>query len=237
MKRIFFTAILCVILFSSCNKESYNHAVAIIYPGPGLVHYADQQSDSIIFNTFDSYEVKTLSEWMHTTDRFDSPQKKLNNLYYYYFLGKVEVMMEPNATGKCRFGYVSVRSYGDGWDQTAKTYFYQYAWHNITKPNPIYRLAYSIPDSVSFVSRKPADCLADTLKFTTYLDWKIEVPQNSFVHPVTLSGNAGNHTIRLEFDENTSAEDDSVQIKLVTPEYNVTTPILIHRKGLKELKE
>lgn len=237
MKRIFYLAtVLCLILLSACNKDSYNHTVAVVHPQIGLVHYADQTSDSIIFQTFDSYEIKSLVDWIHTNDRFDPAKKKLNNQYYYYFLGKVGIDIEPNATGKCRVGYVNVRSYGDDWDKTARALFYQYSWHNVTKPFPQYRLANNMPDSVSYVSRKSAECLADTIKFTAYLDWNIEVPQNSFVHPVTTSGRAGDQTVRLEFDENTSTEPDSVEIKLVTPEYNIVTPILIHRKGLKEAK-
>lgn len=240
MKRIIYLAsLLCVIFLSSCNKEPYNHAVAVLYPSIGFVyHYADQTSDSILFQTFDSYEVKSQSDWMHVNETYDSPKKTIQNGYYFYYIGKVGLDMEPNTTGKCRYGYVTVRSYGDdGWDQTAVGSYYQYAWHNITKPTPKYWFTNNMPDSARFELKVAAECEADSLIFTSYLDWQLEVPSNSFVHPVKTNGGSGIQIIKLDFDENKTNQLDSVELKLITTPQGIETPIWVYRKEKKEEKE
>lgn len=235
MKKFYYIAIASlIVLMTGCDKESYRHAIGIVYPAGGNIVYADQVEDSVVFYTFDSYEVTPTSDWIQTNYKYAEPKKKFANAYYYSWMFRVGLDIAPNMDGKCRYGFVSVQSQGDdGWSQTVGTAFYQYAWHNIGKPYPKYRITNEMPDSASFALRVAATCEADTLLFTTYQDWKLEVPAESFVHPVSVSGKAGAQVVRLEFDENTKTEPDSVELKLVTPEFGITTPILIHRKGLE----
>lgn len=236
MKRFAYLILFnCIIILSACNKESYRHAVAIDYPSGGSVHFADETKDSVIFETFDSYEVKSQSDWLKTNYDYMHPAAKIANAYYVGCIITVGIDMEPNTTGKCRYGYVSVRSFDDyDWDQTASTVYFQYAWHNIIRPAGKYTLVDKIPESARFELKETAKCVTDSLLFTTYLDWELKVPQNSFVHPVKTNGTAGNQNIRLDFDENTSNKLDSVELKLVTKNTAIETPIWIYREGVKE---
>lgn len=236
MKRFLNAVLLAtIILLVSCTKESYRHAVGIVYPSDGI-YYIDQINDSVVFQTFDSYEVTSQSEWLRPNYEFESPKSRINNLYYSGYVVKVGIDMEPNNTKKCRYGFVNVRSYGDdGWDQTAVAVYYQLAWHNIIKPSPMYILNGRTPVTANFVLHENANCMADTIAFNSYQDWKLIVPENSFVHPVTTKGRAGNQIIKIVFDENMSTKPDSVMLTLSTAGYEgIETSIWIHRKGLPE---
>lgn len=230
MNRIIYLGcLICIIALSSCKKETYRHVIALDYPNGAKICYADQIKDSIIFNTFDSYEVTPQSNWIKTNYDYGMSSSKISNTYYVAFNVTVGINISPNNTGKCRIGFVGIKSYCEDWDQTINATFCQYAWHNINRPSGIYSFADGMTSSARFELREAGNCKSDSIEFTTYLDWDIEVPENSFVHPVKTYGRAGNQVVRLNFDENTSYKLDSVELKLITPDYGIETPIWIYR--------
>lgn len=236
-KIVYIFFMICMIVITSCNKESYRHEIGIAYPSGGAVHFADETKDSIIFHTFDSYEVKSQTDWIEPNYDYMHPAAKITNAYYVGCIVTVGLNMQPNTTGKCRYGYVTVRSFDDNdWDHTAGTVYFQYAWHNITRPAGKYTFVDKMPESAHFEMREAANCETDSLLFKTHLDWELIVPNNSFVHPAKTTGTAGEQNIRLNFDKNESEKLDSVELKLVTKNLTIETPIWIYREGKNKEK-
>lgn len=215
----------------SCKQESYRHLVAIEHPyGVSYLH-ADQTEDSVVFYTFDNYSVTSESSWIRT----DNPNvnvKVPNNYYVCNIIGE-KLNMDPNTTGECRYGFVNVRSYSSDWSQTAKAVYFQYCWHNIENPSPSYTFNGNLPEKAFFVMKDSATCVVDTLRFKVHSDWKLQIPENSFIQNASrINGDKGYYAVILNYAPNTSHEKDSVTLVLNSTDLGVNTPIKIVREGL-----
>ena len=105
-------SVACLSFFSSCNKsESENHCLWLIHPQNYNVLYADQVEDSVVFQTFDSYEARPYNtDWL-TITAGESYTVTYNPYNLYTF--KALLAFSPNTTGKTRIGRVQIDSYNN----------------------------------------------------------------------------------------------------------------------------
>lgn len=224
-------------LLTSCIKDTYRHQVSVVYPANLSVLYADQTSDSVKFLTFDSFQAKSYeTDWIEVLNTKNNPSSaEIQNSYYNCYEVCVKLAVDPNTSSKARNGYVSIRSFSklDDWDQTAHAYFKQLGWHNVMRPEP----KYGLDDNQSvktctFVSKDSALQVVDTLRFVAYTDWTLEQPDESFIKSAVTEGKAGNNTLLLTLEPNTSSEERSADLKLKSKN-GVTTVITYNQAGKK----
>lgn len=239
-KQLIMLPCACIaIALASCNKESYRHAISIAYPNPVSVVYGDQTADSIVFDTFDSYEVKAYeTAWIRVLHSYDYPsQATIQNSYYNSFRCTVQLQIEANTTQKARNGYVAVRSYGDDWDQTGHAYYKQYGWHNVQKPAPVFKYDdNNMIETCTFEATDSALQLADTLRFVAYDAWTLETAPNSFVTTSRTQGQRGPVTLVMQVEPNPTQDERSTSMKLKS-QNGVTTTIVFKQKAPKKEAE
>ena len=91
------------LFFTSCAGDPERHQLT---PVTGAcILFADQTADSILFYTFDSWTVKSQSDWIRIEG--DS-QADIKYDYARRYLCRVDVSMQPNTTGHTREGLVLV---------------------------------------------------------------------------------------------------------------------------------
>lgn len=215
--------------FTACNKESYRHMVALDRPSSGQygVVYADQQADSVIFSTFDSYKVSTNETWITVDPEWAS--KTITNSYWGYWKVAVPLSFTPNVTGETRLGQVAVNSYGvDNWDRTVTAAYLQLGWLNITRPEAELMSYTDYPRKASFTQQVGATQEADTLQFTVYGDWTLST-EAPYIHLVSTGGTKGLQTVGYTLDANDAAESREAYVHLVSN--GVTQAILIKQGG------
>lgn len=99
---------LCSLFFilASCSSEFDRH---VLTPEiNSIVLFADQTKDSLGFSTFDSWTVTPQADWIHI-DGESHGEIKYDYMNNYFF--NVMTKVEPNTTGKTRYGTVLVQSY------------------------------------------------------------------------------------------------------------------------------
>ncbi|MCD8302101.1 MAG: hypothetical protein LUC44_03675 [Prevotellaceae bacterium] len=226
MRKIIFLS-LAVACLASCDKESYRHSIAQVYPTPGTYGslFADQLKDSIAFTTFDSYQITTNDSWV-TIDP-DLAYMKIENSYWYEWYMSVPVTFEANATGETRDCMISVYNYGpDDWSATMTISFLQFGWHNISRPTPAYEYgSNTYPVRATFSLTDSATQVVDTLAFTAYNDWTLACDDSTFVHLQSTSGSAGSNHAPITLSPNEESADRSAVISLTSS--GVTTEITL----------
>lgn len=169
---LIFASVVCLSFFSSCGNESENHSLYVVYPNPYKILFADQVEDSLIFETFDSYEaISSQPEWITiTAGASHSVNYDPRNLYSF----KTLLAFTQNTTGKTRVGAVRVNSY----EYSSAGIYYQLGCMNINNPAPKYVYfdnAYSyIPEYVTFELQVAADSESDSICFTVSQPWTLE---------------------------------------------------------------
>lgn len=236
-KETLFGLALVVLLLHACKGENSRHEIRIDYPLMESLTYADQMADSVVFSTFDSYEVSTInSPWIELLPTTDPVKATLPNLFYTWYRVRIDVKMTPNTSKDCRMGYIKVKSYGEDWNETVSTAFYQTTWHNITIPAPEYTYdSNRTITNAKFTAQDSANQVVQDLAFQTYDKWELIIPEGSFVKApadAILMGGEGVHKLTLEVEKNTSATERSTELKLIT-DNGVTTPIVVKQEGTK----
>lgn len=183
------------LMLGSCNTDSYQHQVAVIYPeGAMRMVYADQVEDSIVFLTFDSYHYYAHA---NNPDHFITTSEKnasqtIQNSYYGGHIFSMPVYFKPNTTDAPRLGYVLVdsKSEMDKWSATAYGTYFQTNWHCISRPAPLYHYGKddALIESCEHVLRDSAMQVNDTLKFYAFDKWTIESANPEIIDPVIKSG-------------------------------------------------
>ena len=57
-----------LLIFASCNKDPENHTLYMVHPSSTNYYlFADQEEDSVVFETFDSYIIYSMSDWITVT--------------------------------------------------------------------------------------------------------------------------------------------------------------------------
>lgn len=204
---------------SSCDKDTYRHGISVLYPAPVTVLFADQTEDSVVFTTFDSYAVTSFqNDWLKVLHSEAHPSKaRIENNYYNNYICSVYLQAQPNTGDAPRNGYVDIHSFGNDWDETARAMYYQFNWHNISKPAPSY--VYDEQRNVtncSFTGLDSATQVVDTLRFYAYDKWTLTPHEGSFVKSSLVSGEAGYQTILLSVEPNTSTEERATSMSLLS---------------------
>lgn len=244
----FLSPLVLALLFACCNNDTYRHGFGFDYPraidNNTSTLFIDQLKDSVIFKTYDSYTVAAYNtDWIKPNSQFSPASANIPNSYYTWYLVKVGLDVEPNTTGKCRVGYVGVRTFGLEWDETCYAYYFQTNFHCITRPVPVYKYdenrvitdaKHELTDSATQVS--------DEIKFVAYSDWNLTLKEGDFVHADTDQGKGSasgtDCVVKLAVDENTSKEDRKATFVLSSPLLGpgVETEITLVQKGVKEKK-
>lgn len=234
-KTVFLLSISCLGLLSCSMDEPFRHTINIAYPSALSVVYADQTSDSILFDTFDSYEVTSQTDWVKVLDTKDYPSHaSINNSYYNMWRVRVNLQIEPNTTQKVRNGYVAARSYGKKWDETGHGYYKQLGWHNVLHPSPVYTYdKNNVVEACYFLSKDSAMQLIDTLRFEAYEKWTLEQDDGGFVHAAQTFGEVGINTLILSLQPNNTKTERNCSMKLMSSSGVVTT-IKFVQAGKKE---
>lgn len=231
MKKTFWLLLAVLsIITASCSKDSYYHNMAIIYPSGGKILYADQDLDSVVLYTTDSYQASSSVAWLSIpTDRTAG---KIENYYRYVWQVSIPVQLEANTTEKTRTALVAVHTFGsDDWKQTGTVTFYQLPWVDVYSPVPSYSYVEGIPTAASFLATDSATQVSDTLKFYVYDKWTLS--DGSFVHPTAIMGEKGDNVIALMLDSNTTKGERHDTLTLVIR--GIKTRIAFKQEAPKEL--
>ena len=156
-------------LVASCDSAPENHKLSPV--ANSIILYADQTSDSLRFYTYDSWSVESQNEWIDIEG--DSHfEFTYNNMNCYLF--KVMLSVEPNMTGKTRYGTVLVKSY----DYSYSSPIVQLGLLMLTHP---YFTVDSwldeqsrIPDVAYYELIDSAHWDKDSICFTMHDNWKLE---------------------------------------------------------------
>ncbi len=231
MKKTLLVMAAALAVLFSCDDDSYRHAIGISYPNSGQYGavYADQLEDSIVFYTYDSYNIYTDVEWI--TVNSDLEYMTVENSYYYMWEFAVPLYFTANKSGETRTGVVYVHNYGNDWDKTATASYLQFSWLNITYPSPTYPSYSSYPLSATFSMTDTCTQAVDSLKFTAYGDWTLTT-DNSFVSFSKESGTAGSQVITLALENNEATEDRTANITLTSN--GVSSDIKLTQTGAEE---
>ena len=112
-------------LLASCVNDPERHALTPV--GSSIILYADQTVDSLRFYTYDSWTVTPAVDWISVDG--DS-HLDISYDYSKCYLGRVFLAVEPNTTGKTRYGNVLVQSY----DYSYSAPFVQLGMLKVTHP-------------------------------------------------------------------------------------------------------
>ena len=199
---LLYVCLACLSLFTSCNKESENHTIFIVHPSQYDVLFADQVDDSLIFETFDSYSLESLSDWITITDG-DSYTVNYDHNKLYRFTSLLS--LTQNTTGRTRVGAVKINSY-----YTNAAIFTQYGFLNISHPFPMpCESSLHKTDSVSFELELDATATVDSICFNVSKPWNMEcsVVEDNWITLDKTQGNAGFTKITLNLTANTDTEN------------------------------
>ena len=209
-------SIACLSFFSSCGNESENHSLYIVYPKPYKILYADQVEDSLIFETFDSYEALSYDpEWITITAGASySVNYDSRNLYSF----KTLLAFTQNTTGKTRVGAVQVNSY----EYSSAGVYYQLGCMDINNPAPTFKytdFSSFIPESVTFELEVAANSVSDSICFTVSQPWTLDFAPDADKTWASIEKNAGengHNNIALSltpYTDNENARSTSLVLK------------------------
>lgn len=231
-------------LFTACDKESYQHQVAIVVPqgNMGFI-YADQVLDSITFLTFDSYRYWAVST---NPDNFISISEKessmkIQNVYYQCWSFTLPVYFKPNTTDNPRLGYVAVESKSemDDWAGTAYATYFQANWHCISKPAPNYQYnkEQTLIESCDHLMRDTAYQVTDTLEFYAFDNWSLASADTTIIAPKTTSGNTGWQKVACDVSKNLTSDTIRTTLQLKSENGAKTTINFRQTPKRSELKK
>ena len=189
-----------ILLLASCHKDPENHLLNVVYPSPYGVVYAEQDMDSVIFETFDSYNMISQVDWIKViAGESYEVDYDYRNLYAFKSL----VSFEPNTTGKTRMGAVRINSH----DFSSGAVFYQRGHMNISRPQP---KVTALTDSVSFDLYVNFVATADSICFNVSKPWTLSYAENADQTWAVFDkaqGSAGKNKVTLTLTPNSDAEN------------------------------
>ena len=209
---------LMTMFLPSCLSDPDQHQLNVVYPNNTLL-FADATVDSLMFYTFDSWEVHPNCTWI----KVDGDDKY--NLTYDYnklYLCTVRLALQPNTTGKTRMGTVTVNSY----DYSASGLYTQLGYLCVTNLNykvkdyvtSSYGVSVSIPLDVDFYMADSAFVTQDSICFTVEKSWTLSTPDGSelpsWFQLEKTSGHAGHNNIAVALEPNPFYEDRKTTVRL-----------------------
>ena len=190
----------------SCDKEQEFHSTQLFYPfaARSLV-YADQQEDSLVFETTESWLLTSNSSWCTVADyiaKVDNPYP--NTLV----IGKAPIFFTPNKSGDWRLAIVSINA----GEYSAQAAYYQAPFLNVIRPARV-NTQDGFPNKLSELTDS-ARWTTDSVTFRVFGHWTLE-SQSQRLTPEVTQGRAGLHTVRFSQPVNTTATDQTDTLLLV----------------------
>lgn len=232
MKKVIFPLLfLLATAMQSCSDGLDRHELIVVYPN-GYALFADQTQDSIVFLTFDSWRVNSNVPWISVVGK-DNDNIKYD--YYKNYLIHVDLALEPNTTGRTRWGNVMVKSY----DYEGAGLYVQFPFLNITRPNPnvndYYGDYYNVPDAADFILRDSADVVSDSLCFNVQKAWTLSFApgaDQSWLQLSTTSGEDGYNVVPIILEQNLTTQERRTELILTSS--GVTNQISVVQSRLKK---
>lgn len=230
------------LFLASCNKESYNHSVQILYPhGYSINIYADQTQDSVSFVTYDSYHYYG---WKDNPDDFVSvsealASRKIQNNYLVGNIFTLPVYFTPNTTGKDRVGYVIVdsKSEMDDWAGSVYACYCQLNCHRIKRPDAFkgdFDKELGVYKNLEYMMRDSAMQVTDTLEFFSYdHHWNLSSANPDVIKPLVESGSEGWQKVPCQVSNNLSKNDTIRTTLLLQSSNGAKTTIQFQQAPLK----
>ncbi|MBO7067264.1 MAG: BACON domain-containing protein [Bacteroidaceae bacterium] len=194
-------ALASLCFFSSCSNKSEYHGLNILYPSQYKILYADEESDSLVFETYDNSELYPLANWIEIIE--GSSYDVTYNNRMYVLVSKLS--FAPNTTGRTRRGAVQVNSY----EYSSAAVYCQLGCLNISHPLPDINDPTQIPDTVSFDLTVDAAAVEDSICFSVSKAWTIDYAENADRSWATIDktgGVAGDGSVLLTFEPNTDMQ-------------------------------
>ena len=207
MKKAYFLSAIAasILLITSCHSDPENHLLNIVYPNPYGIIFADQENDSVIFESFDSYNITSQDEWISVVAGSSyEVDYDYRNLYAFTSL----LSFTPNTTGRTRVGSIRIDSY----DYSTAALFYQYGFMNIVHPEPSET---AVPDSASFDLYVPFIATEDSICFNVSKPWTLEFAENADNTWATLDkvqGAAGKSKVTVSITPNPDTDKSRVTV-------------------------
>ena len=176
-------------VFTACDtKNEYHNLSFIPNTNQGIqMLFADQEKDTILFYSTDSWTASNVGEWFTLEKR--SQDFKQGTEYIF----QLPIKVEPNRTGKSRNGLITVST-----DNQISLPLIQVAWLNIVSPTPVLDVNTEDITVAKFTQYFHATASKATLKFITYKDGaKLTTTDAWLSVPDTLLP-AGLHEIAVE---------------------------------------
>lgn len=202
MKKSFFLIPLLVsVLIIACNKETEYHQTRFLRPGvTALCVYADQEWDSISFETTESYLLSSDASWCVIPNEYKEFKNPYSNAIVQCYAW---LQFEANKTGDIRNAVIHL---GAG-DYSIDAYVIQVPYLCVTSPSRVNeQLNPLICD---------ADVTSATLKFTTYSQWTLTT-EADWLTLGTTAGAAGDSQVTVTLQPNTTTADRSATVVLTS---------------------
>lgn len=228
---ILFAAATTAGVLTSCNNDTDQHQLAVMYPGVSLL-YADNTTDSLVFLTFDSWSMHSNASWLTPRGKTSATVNHDASKRYQFI---VYFDVEANTTGKSRWGNVEVFSY----EYSASAYYLQLGCHNVMHPagTPVTYINdnRNLPETIRFEATDSANVTLDSLCFSVQADWTLSFAEGedaTWLTPEKTAGTPGENIVRVSMTENTS--DKERQTTLTLKSSGVSTDISFKQLPKKE---
>lgn len=219
-KLLFMLPLMAIILMMGCSKKSDYHMSRFLRPNDGgLYVYADQEWDSVSFETTESYNLSSNVSWFKVPDEYSSFKNPYTDAV---LLSYAWLQFEPNTTGEMRYGLLHLAA----GDYSVDATIIQLPFLNVT--NPV-RQGYVLAPLVIDATTSSA-----SLAFTAYSNWSLSTDSDWLTFEAT-SGAAGERRVMITTELNTTDEDRTAKVLLtsrgVTQEITVTQQKPIPAEG------
>ena len=189
------------ILVLSCSKNNDYHCARFLRPDDvALYVYADQEWDSVSFETTESYTLSSNVAWFSIPNEYSSFKNPYNNAI---ILCYAWLQFEPNTSGELRNGYLHL---GAG-EYSVDANIIQLPFLCVTNPA---RLGYYLsPLTVS------ANTESATLAFTVFSNWTLST-ESDWLTLSTSAGAAGDRQVVVKIAPNMGTEDRTAKVVLTS---------------------
>ena len=219
-KFLFLLPLAALVLMMGCSKNSDYHMSRFLRPSDGALYvYADQDLDSVSFETTESYTLSSNVSWFKVPEEYSSLKNPYTNAI---ILCYAWLQFEPNTTGEMRYGLLHL---GAG-DYSVDATIIQLPFLCVTNP---LRQGYVLSPLVIDANTSSA-----TLAFTVFSNWTLSTDSDWLTFEAT-SGAAGDRRVLVTTGLNTTDEDRSAKVLLtsrgVTQEITITQEKPIPAEG------
>lgn len=232
----FFIPAFTSMLFVACDSTYEYHATSFYPSNESIITYADQDRDTILVISYDSWTLTNTCDWL-TVKVADSQVDDISIKVAsgYYDVTRLDFYPEPNTTSSTRSTVIRVvSSYSD--TGTLGVYFYQYPFLHITNPSPLAGsdgnatfTLYVEGDAVS-----SSDEVDTSISFYVYDENATLSSSDSWVTPEQTSGftTGVELTIPLTIEANTTGAQRTATLTLTSS--GITNTITIVQAILDE---